>query len=47
MKIAMNDLELDALYVITPKAESYKLGPKISCYGLKDFFDLAKQLFSL
>jgi uncharacterized protein len=44
MIVALTDLQLDHLYVITPKGADYKLAPNISCYGLKEFLTIAKNL---
>lgn len=39
MKISVEDLSLDYLYVIYPGTINYPLDDKISVYGLKQFLD--------
>ena len=36
MQIAIDDLHLDHLFVVTPKGESYKLAANVSSVGLSD-----------
>ncbi|MBM4222520.1 MAG: ATP-binding protein [Gammaproteobacteria bacterium] len=45
MRASVDDLQLDHLYVITPKGIHYNLDAKIFCYGLKEFFVFAKDFF--
>lgn len=47
MNIAKQDLNLDYLYLITPKGISYKLDENVYCSGLREFFDEIKSRLDL